>query len=88
MNTKQRIHFVILSEEEVRKAAMLVRQAVDLIAEGDKEPGEKLSESATRALWDAFHACAIALDGADESDALLMLSAHRIESAEAEKVST
>lgn len=79
MSAKQTIRFVILWEEEVRKAAVLLMRAGELLDAIGEEP---VGGEAAKAIWAALDACRIALHGADTAEAVLMLSAHRITPAE------
>lgn len=85
MSAPQKVHFVILWESEIRKAAAMLADAKKLIDESANESSDApLGKDTVKAIWRAFDACAIALHGADTSDAVLMLSAHQIERARSE----
>lgn len=67
----------LLLEPEIRKAAELCAQATKLIEESKEDA--PLGREATKALFAAFDACCVALHGAQDERALLLLSSADIE---------
>lgn len=68
MSAESKIKLVILMEPEIRKAAKLIKQALDL--------QETSTPEETREAWlDALRACMVCLHGAERDDVILILAA-------------
>lgn len=76
MSDKIKVRIVVLWEREIRIAAKMCAQAEAAIAEiADEKP---IDGEAARLIFEAFKAASIALFGAEDSDSVLMISAHQI----------